>query len=499
MDIMKTLLIYLSATMAFAVQSTSAPKETPTPSPEPVAVVETLAPDAEETGTVVESTAAPAETSAAAATQKPTPVPVPTITPNMKGYRNLAMGAKGKEVIKLQEKLIEMKYLPEGAADGAYGRQTYNAVKKFQYYNGLRQDGIAGRATQTNLFENPEVVPNPEARDETPAPEATPNAESIGSAAPEDTPNAESIEAAAAGESTPEDAGDENTESELTAVPPELLDQYMKAEETEKGAADTKTAGKPTEEPKEDVTEAPAEETEEPAEEPTEKPTDKPTEEPKEDVTEAPAEEPAEEPTEKPTDKPTEEPKEEATEEPAKETEKPKEETTEEPAEETKEPEEEREEIIENVDLDADVYETIIGSVALNESNGPLEFVATEDGVPVTAKPRLMQNGAKIRVSLDDLCQCAEGWQLTDDGVGTIVLEAAGYTLAIYNEENGCSATVDGTEIPMKDDDLDFLTEGHFINAEFLATALKGEAVWEPEESTLMLRIKDKAEGETSD
>ena len=456
MDIMKTLLIYLSATMAFAVQSTSAPKETPTPSPEPVAVVETLAPDAEETGTVVESTAAPAETSAAAATQKPTPVPVPTITPNMKGYRNLAMGAKGKEVIKLQEKLIEMKYLPEGAADGAYGRQTYNAVKKFQYYNGLRQDGIAGRATQTNLFENPEVVPNPEARDETPAPEATPNAESIGSAAPEDTPNAESIEAAAAGESTPEDAGDENTESELTAVPPELLDQYMKAEETEKGAADTKTAGKPTEEPKEDVTEAPAEETEEPAEEPTEKPTDKPTEEPKE-------------------------------------------ETTEEPAKETKEPEEEREEIIENVDLDADVYETIIGSVALNESNGPLEFVATEDGVPVTAKPRLMQNGAKIRVSLDDLCQCAEGWQLTDDGVGTIVLEAAGYTLAIYNEENGCSATVDGTEIPMKDDDLDFLTEGHFINAEFLATALKGEAVWEPEESTLMLRIKDKAEGETSD
>ena len=471
MDIMKTLLIYLSATMAFAVQSTSAPKETPTPSPEPVAIVETLAPDAEETGTVVESTAAPAETSAAAATQKPTPVPVPTITPNMKGYRNLAMGAKGKEVIKLQEKLIEMKYLPEGAADGAYGRQTYNAVKKFQYYNGLRQDGIAGRATQTNLFENPEVVPNPEARDETPAPEATPNAESIGSAAPEDTPNAESIEAAAAGESTPEDAGDENTESELTAVPPELLDQYMKAEETEKGAADTKTAGKPTEEPKEDVTEAPAEETEEPAEEP----------------------------TEKPTDKPTEEPKEETTEEPAKETEKPKEETTEEPAEETKEPEEEREEIIENVDLDADVYETIIGSVALNESNGPLEFVATEDGVPVTAKPRLMQNGAKIRVSLDDLCQCAEGWQLTDDGVGTIVLEAAGYTLAIYNEENGCSATVDGTEIPMKDDDLDFLTEGHFINAEFLATALKGEAVWEPEESTLMLRIKDKAEGETSD
>ena len=473
MDLMRTLLIYMSATLTLAVQNTAAPQVTPTPTAPPAGIVETVAtPAPGKAGDTV--TVAPSGKQEGQKNKSGylyTPAPVPQVTANERAYHNVLRGDKGKEVKRIQEKLIELQYLPEGSADGAYGGQTYNAVKKFQYYNGLRQDGIAGRATQTNLFENPEVVPNPEARDETPAPEATPNAESIGSAAPEDTPNAESIEAAAAGESTPEDAGDENTESELTAVPPELLDQYMKAEETEKSAADTKTAGKPTEEPKEDVTEAPAEETEEPAEEP----------------------------TEKPTDKPTEEPKEETTEEPAKETEKPKEETTEEPAEETKEPEEEREEIIENVDLDADVYETIIGSVALNESNGPLEFVATEDGVPVTAKPRLMQNGAKIRVSLDDLCQCAEGWQLTDDGVGTIVLEAAGYTLAIYNEENGCSATVDGTEIPMKDDDLDFLTEGHFINAEFLATALKGEAVWEPEESTLMLRIKDKAEGETSD
>ena len=446
MDMMKTLLIYLSATMAFAVQSTSAPKDAPTPSPAPAAIVETVAPDAEETGATVETTVAPTETSAAAATEKPTPVPVPTITPNLKGYRNLAMGAKGKEVIKLQEKLIEMKYLPEGAADGAYGRQTYNAVKKFQYYNGLRQDGIAGRATQTNLFENPEVVPNPEA---TPTPKTTPEA----------TPNAESqaveTENAGAGLET------ERMESELTAIPPELLDKYMNTEEPQKAATDTKT-----------VT---AEEAEKVTEEPAEKQTEEITGEPEEEPTEEPEEEPTEKPKEEETVKPTEKP------------------------ETTDKPEEEREEIVENVDLDADVYETIIGSVALNESDGPLEFIATKDGVPVPAKPRLMQNGAKIRVSLDDLCQCAEGWHLTDDGVGTVVLEAAGYTLAIYNEEDGCSATVDGTEIPMKDDDLDFSTGGHFINAEFLATALKGEAVWEPEENTLMLRIQNKADGETSD
>ena len=195
MDMMKALLIYLSATMAFAVQSTSAPRETPTPSPAPTAIVETVAPGGEGDETP-ERTAVPAEevtpTQTTAAAGKPTPAPVPTITPNLKGYHNLGMGAKGKEVKKLQEKLIELKYLPEGAADGAYGRQTYNAVRKFQYYNGLKQDGVAGRSTQTNLFENPDIVANPEETGEPPTPEVTP--EATPETAPEETPDEEATE-----------------------------------------------------------------------------------------------------------------------------------------------------------------------------------------------------------------------------------------------------------------------------------------------------------------
>ena len=92
-----------------------------------------------------------------------------------------------------------------------------------------------------------------------------------------------------------------------------------------------------------------------------------------------------------------------------------------------------------------------------------------------------------------------ESWRLTDDGVGSVVVEAAGYTLALYNEDAGCSATLDGTEIPMKEDDFDFVTEGHFINAEFLAAALKGEAEWDQEDNTLMLRIRDKTAVESED
>ena len=114
MDLMRTLLIYMAATLTLAVQNTAAPKETPVPTPAPEAITETVATPAPG-GEAVTPAPAAAEGTA---------MPVPLITPNMKGYHNLATGAKGKEVKKLQEKLIEMGYLPEGSADGAYGRQT---------------------------------------------------------------------------------------------------------------------------------------------------------------------------------------------------------------------------------------------------------------------------------------------------------------------------------------------------------------------------------------
>ena len=426
MDIMKTLLIYMSATLGLAVQSTAAPKVTPVPTPEPgeAAIVETA--DTGETpapGTVetidVQMTAVPPEEAGKA--PEITPAPVPTITPNMKGYHNLGMGAKGKDVRKLQEKLIEMGYLPEGAADGAYGRQTYNAVKKFQYYNGLKQDGVAGRATQTNLFENPDAPPNPEAVTPAPAEEATPEPPEAAGAAPE------AAAEAAPAEAEPEPA--ESAEPEAEASP----------------------------------------ETEEPAEPETEE-----TPEPEESA----------EPENEETPEPEASAEPEAAGDP---------EATEAPeVVMTSAPEEEPQEIVENVDLDAELYEPVTGAVALNEGDGPLEFIVTQDGVPVNSRPRLMQNGSKIRVSLDDLCSAVEGWRITDDGVGTVVLEAAGYTLAIYNEDQGLSATVDGTEVAIKPGDFDFSEDGHFISADFLAAALKGEASWDQEESTLMLRIRDK-------
>ena len=158
MDYMKYLLIYMTAVLSLSVQNTTAPQETPTPAP---TAVEATAELPEET----EAIASP-EVTPAPATE--TPKPVPEITPNKK-YRNLARNDRGKEVKQLQERLIELGYLPEGAADGAYGMQTYRAVRAFQRNNGLTADGIAGKRTQTYLYENPDINPAV-----TPTPEPTP-------------------------------------------------------------------------------------------------------------------------------------------------------------------------------------------------------------------------------------------------------------------------------------------------------------------------------------
>ena len=170
MNYMKILLIYMAATMSLAVQSTTAPVETPVPTPE--AAVEQQAEGADLPGVTViiapDTPAPPSET----------PPPVPEITPNRK-YHKLKKGDKGRDVKALQERLIELGYLPEGAADGNFGNQTYKAVRAFQYYDGLSRDGIAGKRTQTYLFENPDVNPYP-----TPTPEPTETPEPAETPAP---------------------------------------------------------------------------------------------------------------------------------------------------------------------------------------------------------------------------------------------------------------------------------------------------------------------------
>ena len=55
-------------------------------------------------------------------------------------------GSRGNEVRQIQTRLKAWGYY-KGAIDGIYGYQTYQAVRYFQSRNGLKVDGIAGKAT----------------------------------------------------------------------------------------------------------------------------------------------------------------------------------------------------------------------------------------------------------------------------------------------------------------------------------------------------------------
>lgn len=155
MDFLKMLLAYIALLTTLSVQEGPQPQAVPTPTELPPSVTATLVPH---------------QTAVPTATPSPTPAPVPTITPNSR-YETLRYQDRGTAVRKLQNRLIELGYMPEGSADGAYGYQTYNAVRDFQRANGLDVDGTAGPTTLTNLYENPAVLPRMTA---TVAPTATP-------------------------------------------------------------------------------------------------------------------------------------------------------------------------------------------------------------------------------------------------------------------------------------------------------------------------------------
>lgn len=76
-------------------------------------------------------------------------------TANAAFDKNLSVGAKGAEVMVLQEFLINQGYLQAGYATGNFLGMTESAVKAFQTANGIESIGIFGpktRATANNIL-----------------------------------------------------------------------------------------------------------------------------------------------------------------------------------------------------------------------------------------------------------------------------------------------------------------------------------------------------------
>lgn len=85
---------------------------------------------------------------------EPTGTPEPNfyMTPTPTEVPTLKLNSSGDEVRAMQQRLIKLGYMKEGADDAQFGKGTQNAVKAFQAANGLGADGAAGPKTLTLLF-----------------------------------------------------------------------------------------------------------------------------------------------------------------------------------------------------------------------------------------------------------------------------------------------------------------------------------------------------------
>lgn len=347
MDFLKTLLAYVALTVAFSVQEGPLPQDVPTPTPLPPNVTASPIPNA------------PAATDVPTATPTASPIPEPTITPNM-GYRTVQWQDRGSGVLKVQKKLIELGYLAEGEDDGAYGSKTTAAVRRFQKANGLSVDGIAGQATQTRLFEDPNVVPyspptvpptaTPTPAPETPAPSAAPTAEDL---------------------------------------------------------------------PLPDVTDAFP---------------------------------------------------------------------------------------VDVVTTEAPVYTpdglTLLpnGSIILGNGGATLTMTVTQDGVGYTRRPSLWVNtvGSPV-MSLRELAACIDDWQLDVSESGVWVLSAAGYTVVVRETDSGLSVMVDGSAIAMESGAVRLDNGEVYISDMFLRTALRATTIYDSDEQSLILFVRNKSVSTSAD
>ena len=444
MDFLKTLLLYMSLTVAGAVQEGPLPADVPTPTPEPTAIVETVEETPSLAVDVIVATAAPQPTATLPAG--------PTITPDT-SYTNVKQGDRGDKVLSLQRRLIELGYLPEGADDGAFGGQTRRAVIAFQTANGLTADGVAGDATQTYLYQNPDVItaftPEP-----TQAPTPTPTQAPVTIAPATQAPAAEvpatEVPATEAPETEAPATDAPATDAPATAVPATEA-PVAETPATDAPTAEPVTAESPTEAPATEAPAADAPATEAPA---TDAPTAEPEASPVEDVTIAP-------PQAVPvlTAPPTSEEAEAA------------------------------------LGLDRQMDAAIVFS----HSGYELSARRLVEGVYEEFIPHIWLNeqGGAV-VSLQEMMECVDGWQMTAQG-DTLTLSAEDYVVAFDLTQTPVACTVDGEAVELPAGALRLHEGSLYASEAFLQTVFHAATFWDDDEATLIIAIPDKAAAQAAD
>ncbi len=142
------------------------------------------------------------------------------------------------------------------------------------------------------------------------------------------------------------------------------------------------------------------------------------------------------------------------------------------------------------------------GSIFLGSGgNGQaLTMTVTQDGVGYTRRPSLWVNtvGSPV-MSLRELAACIDDWQLDVSESGVWVLSAAGYTVVIRETDSGLSVMVDGSAVAMESGAVRLDNGEVYISDMFLRTALHATTIYDSDEQSLILFVRNKSVSTSAD
>lgn len=132
------------------------------------------------------------------------------------------------------------------------------------------------------------------------------------------------------------------------------------------------------------------------------------------------------------------------------------------------------------------------------------------EGFP-RAAPDMWLRGSELMLSLSDMAESA-GWTFSADQGERFSLKAAGYDLEVavtpagqrlrsgetgYTDSFTCLDA--GADVPLAQGDVVSENGKWYISVNFLKKALKAETVWDEDENTLILRIREKSTAQSAD
>lgn len=157
--------------------------------------------------------------------------------------------------------------------------------------------------------------------------------------------------------------------------------------------------------------------------------------------------------------------------------------------------------VLENVSGDAFRLTEVSEALIITGDGRELVITQLVDGITVPLRPQLWINAAGEPVmNLRDLVDSHEGWSLSGSAAeGRWQLNAAGYDVQLLLAGDTVRVTVDGRSVDVDASDVRYRSGMLFVTGDFLAETFGADVIFDADEHTLVLTIREKSLTEAVD